>query len=212
MNTEELIAELSQNSTPVRRLANPWKRFGCWFAITAGFLLTTTVLSMGIRPDIMSRVQDPVFILELTLVTAFAASAGAACLWLAVPGGDHVWARRLPWALFVLLLGYWGWQLASLPMAAILEYRQVFTECVVELLLLTLVPGILLFFMMRRAATTHYFLAGSLGALAVAGFSYLCLRLAEPTDDLMHLLLWHFIPTLLVGLMGVLAGRLFLRW
>ena len=63
-----------------------------------------------------------------------------------------------------------------------------------------------------RFASTHPYSAGSVALLAAFGIGALSLRLAEPTDSIMHVMLWHYLPMLSVAILGLWLGKLVLKW
>jgi len=65
--------------------------------------------------------------------------------------------------------------------------------------------------MLRKAAPLNLEKTGmlsvlSVGALGAFGTQFIC-----TIDSPLHFLLWHFIPVLIIGLLGVFLGKLFLK-
>ena len=70
----------------------------------------------------------------------------------------------------------------------------------------------LMFWGMRRMAPVHPLPAGATALLASFGIAALALRLSEPTDDIAHLVAWHYAPMIAITLLGLALGKRFLRW
>jgi hypothetical protein len=77
---------------------------------------------------------------------------------------------------------------------------------------MTLLPSAWTFFSMRQFASTHYRVAGSVVLLSAFSVGALWLRLHEQTDSIIHLIEWHYLPMIAVGLIGLLLGKMLLRW
>jgi len=75
-----------------------------------------------------------------------------------------------------------------------------------------IVPAALIFALLRKGASVRPLRAGSFAVLAASGLGCLTLRLSEANDSLVHLVDWHYLPTLLFAVIGALVGRYLLRW
>ena len=54
--------------------------------------------------------------------------------------------------------------------------------------------------------------AGLLAVIAAVSVGAITLRLAEANDEIMHLLSWHYLPSIFFASLGALLGRYLLRW
>jgi len=77
---------------------------------------------------------------------------------------------------------------------------------------MTLLPAAWAFYSLRKLASTHYRLAGSAALLSAFSVGALWLRLHEQTDSITHLVEWHYLPMLALGLAGLWLGKLVLKW
>ena len=77
---------------------------------------------------------------------------------------------------------------------------------------LTLLPAAWMLYVMRSLASTHPHLAGSIALLSAFSIGALSLRLSEQTDSIMHVMQWHYLPMIAVGLIGLGLGKLLLKW
>jgi hypothetical protein len=65
---------------------------------------------------------------------------------------------------------------------------------------------------MRKFASTHHCWAGGIALLAAFSVGALWLRLYEQTDSIMHVIEWHYLPMIFIGLAGMWLGRRILKW
>ena len=78
ITTPDLIASLSANPAPVRRLRPPLLRACCWLAL-AGLVLVLLGVSHGLRPDFSKQLGDRAFVVGLvaSLLTGVLAAVSA---------------------------------------------------------------------------------------------------------------------------------------
>ncbi len=84
--------------------------------------------------------------------------------------------------------------------------------CTCSIILVSLLPMAWMLYTLRRFASTHYQLAGAIALLSAFSIGALWLRLHEVNDSVVHVLEWHYLPMLAVGLAGLWLGKLLLRW
>jgi hypothetical protein len=65
---------------------------------------------------------------------------------------------------------------------------------------------------MRNFASTHYRWAGSIAILSAFSVGALWLRLQEVNDSIVHVIEWHYLPMLAVGVVGLWLGKWLLKW
>ena len=85
-------------------------------------------------------------------------------------------------------------------------------ECTLSITLMMLLPAVWTFHSMRKNATTHYRLAGSVALLSAFSVGALWLRLHEMNDSILHVVEWHYLPMLAIGLLGLWLGKFILKW
>lgn len=209
-NIDDLIATLAEDAKPVSTAPHPYRLNLKWIAIATLYLIVSIVFS-GIRPDLTIKLQQPLFVAEIAaLVLIFTATSLSAAL-LSFP--DLHQLRRLAFApviaftllVVVMLL---AWQAdhppSPLPVHSI--------ECTVSIALFSLLPAAWTFFEMRQFASTHYRLAGSIALLSAFSIGALWLRLYEATDSIVHIIEWHYLPMLAIGIIGLWLGEKILKW
>lgn len=212
MNTEQLIAKLSADARPVRRLGSPLGRALFWLAIGIPYV-ALIVLIMSPRPDLASKLGDPRFVLEqgATLVTAVLAAAAAFSL--GIPGRSR-WMALLPvpgLAVWVgsLAQGCWqAWVRAGVD-GLVLRPDLV---CFPAIALAGAAPAVAMVAMMRRGAPFAPYLTVALGAFAAASLGNFGLRLFHPQDASLMILVWQFGTVAIYSALGGLFGGRILPW
>lgn len=206
MKTDDVIAKLSAQVEPVRRLDPPWRRWLVWVAVSvAGSGAYLTIV--GRRMDLAAVFERPVFVAELAILLAMTLAAGLAVLSLSVPGNETRrgtrWIARGAAIGWVLLLG-----------ARCLEEGFHFDHgmaCASAVSVGSIWPILVLFWMARRAAPLYPLTIGALAGLAGAGWGALVLLVHCPNSDPMHTLLWHALPVAVLAGGGAIIGSFLLR-
>lgn len=214
-NTSDLIASLCAEATPVKkvRTTSYWtKRLLAVLAIYA----IGCQLFLGLRPDLGMQFTRPLFVLETVLLTVLLLTSAITSVLAMYPDAyQKPQLLKLPYAFFVLLVGLVGFQLL-MPV----DTRMVMPEgagvhameCAICIASVALIPSALIFALLRKGASIRQFQAGTFAVLTASSIGCLTLRLAEANDSIMHLVQWHYVPTLLFAAVGALAGKWLLRW
>lgn len=209
-STEKLIANLAQDATPVKLALHPFLLGAKWLAGAAVYLALSLAVS-GLRPDLMTQLQSPLFVIELVLLAAIVISTLFSAALLAFP--DMHQKRRVAYtpilmmALFILVMAL-SWRANIHP--SHLSGHSV--QCLIFIASLTLLPAAWIFYAMCKLASTHPYLAGSIALLSAFSIGALSLRLSEQTDSILHVMQWHYLPMIGVGILGLVLGRLLLKW
>lgn len=207
---DHLIDDLAKQPQP--RALMPW-RVACIrdCGLVLLYIVALEASFFGFRPDLLTQLQAPLFLLEILALTAVLVSTIVAThlagypdlqqrgYWLLIPLGAL--------ASFIVIMGLALF--ADQPPSPSPENE---LNCLVEISLLALLPALLLMLKLRRMASTRQGLAGALALLAAFSCGALILRLAEETNAIAHIIVWHYLPGFGVALLGVLAGRLILKW
>ncbi len=209
-NLDSLVESLAADARPVKRLLSPVRLTLLWSAAAIIYLVVTLLLT-GFRTDIAQSLRNPWFNMELlTLLLVFvSATLGAAVL--AFP--DLYQKRALAWAPLVAFLlftatmaGAW---LVDLPPSPKPVHN---IECTASITLTALLPALWTFLSLRRYASTHSQWAGSVALLSAFSVGAIWLRLHEDTDSITHVVVWHYLPMLAIGLIGFWLGKRLLKW
>ena len=211
MDTDKLIACLSENADPVRRLPSPWVRTAAWFAIAIPYVAVIVVM-MAPRGDLAVKLTDFRFLLEQSAALCTAIGAAVAAFSSTVPGYD----RR-----FLLLplppLTVW---LASLGQGCVQLWMlgDVFTSftsdfmCIPAIMLVGTLPAVTMVLMLRKGAPLWPHASAALGGLAAAGLGNFGLRLFHDQDASLMVLVWQMGTVVMLAILCGWAGRLFLDW
>jgi len=206
MRTDDLIRSLAADLRRVQPLRAVEQRTVLWvaFSLLSVFLGT---LARGTRPDLASKLRDPVHLVESALLLATFALAARSAFQLSVPGAERsARGRILSIAGFLL----WGAVIASdasVPLPPSLDGA----SCIPTILGLALVPGLTVLLLLRKAAPLRPGWTAGVALLSATSLAVLASGLVCARDDRLHLLLWHFAPVVLVVVIGSALGRGFLR-
>lgn len=214
METEELIQDIVEGVTPVKTTHHPLVRAGCWMLVSCMYL-AILVGVFGLREDLFIKVQENMYVLELSLALLSALSAGLAASFLCVPDGyQKAWIRWLPVPFFVLLTGLLVlmWVEPKILGDAFISTTDFTFECVLDMLVFSMFPIVVMLYTTKKAATTHYYWSAALASLAAASFSYACVRVIEANDVVEHLLFWHYVPLLAIVVLAMAVARRVLAW
>jgi hypothetical protein len=85
-------------------------------------------------------------------------------------------------------------------------------ECTLSIFMFSLLPSAAIFYAMRKFASTHLHLSGVVAVLFAFSTGALWLRLHEQTDSIIHLIDWHYLPTIGVAAVGWWLGNKVLKW
>lgn len=214
-NTADLIASLSAEVTPVKKARTP-----SYWAVRLLVLLALYAVGcqffLGFRPDLELQLTRPLFALETLLLSLLLLSSAVAAVLAMYPDAyQKPQLLKLPYAVFALLVAVVGFQLwmpADVRMVMPEGASVHAMECAICIASVALIPSALIFALLRKGASVRQFQAGSFAVLASSAIGCLTLRLAEANDSIMHLVQWHYVPTLLFAALGALAGKWLLKW
>jgi hypothetical protein len=209
-NIEELVDSLARDAAPVKPAPHPLMLSIRWVAAAAAYLVVSLWLS-GLRPDLMQKFHEPWFCAEVACrALIFIATALSAAV-LACPDLHQMQKAALaPAALFALFVAIilFAWR-ANVPPAPLPVHS---FECTAGITLVALLPATWTFFSMRKLASTHSRWAGSIALLSAFSVGALWLRLHESNDSIIHVIQWHYLPMLGIGLIGWWLGKTLLKW
>ncbi|MGC2164394.1 MAG: DUF1109 domain-containing protein [Gallionella sp.] len=209
-NINELISKLAEDTTVVKPAHHPVLLSLEWIA-TAVFYLAVALMISGVRGDLLAKLHETWFAAEIVSLAAIFVATSLSAALLSFP--DLHQLRRVAYVPVIAFAGfvgvmYFAWgadQPPSLP-----PIHSV--ECTLSITMLAVIPAFWIFLVMRRFASTHHYWAGSIALLCAFSVGALWIRLYEQTDSIMHVIEWHYLPMLLIGLIGMFLGKLVLRW
>jgi len=214
MKTDDMIKKIASSAKPIKKLGTPLIRF-LKFIVAAALCVGVGIAVGGFRHDIGTKLSEPMFILEALIILFLVISSAAAALVISMPNTKQsLWAKRFPFVPLLVWLGFLAFELffvyRDMGMDGfMIDYGMM---CVRDILLLAVVPGLVLFFMIQKAAPTKLGLVGVLILLAVAALGAMGTQFMCSISDPLHILLWHFVPVLSLGGIGLFLGRMILRW
>lgn len=209
-NIDALIDTLTKDAQAVKPAPHPFRLSLTWLAIAAIYLALSLAV-FGLRPDISAQFHRPWFVAELAALGGILVATSLSAALLSFPDLHQI--RRLAFApliafalLLVVMLFAW---LADSPPAPLPVHS---FECTISITLFSLLPAIWTLLVMRKFASTHATWAGSVALLFSFSVGALWLRLYEMTDSIVHVLEWHYLPMLGIGLAGLWLGKKILKW
>lgn len=214
INTTDLIAQLSTDAKLTSKARTPIY----WAVRLLSVVIIYAIgcqLFLGLRPDLTIQLARPLFAFEILLLSLlFISSAAASILAMYPDAYQKPQLLKLPYGIFIALAGLVTFQLMTphdtrMVMPEISAHGM---ECAICIASLALIPSALIFTLLRKGASVRQFQAGSFAVLAASSIGCLTLRFAEANDSIIHLVQWHYMPTLLFATVGALAGKWLLKW
>ena len=206
-STEELIATLSGQLRPVRRLWPPlWRALG--WSLLATTVIAALTLIRGLRADMQTELGDPAYYVQVTGAWLTGAAATLAAFNVSLPDRSRLWLL-LP-APFVLLwlsgfaygcLGDW----ISVPAGAPVIADSV--RCLETIVMASLPLFLVLWLMLRRNRPLQSPVTAWIGGLAVAGFADTAHLLIHVVQASLLVLLINLLPVAAIILLSGAAGR-----
>ncbi len=207
MNTEDLIGRLVRDTRPVLRAPRPRVLFAKWSAI--GLLyLAAGVLMIGTRDDLPEMLHESGFVVHTLIVLCVTVLAAIAAFKVSIPDRQQ---RFLMTSSAIALAAWLAWMVSALVTASEPHVGYGW-KCLRNILVLAIPLGVLTYHMMSKAAPLRTGTAGWLAALSAAAAADLATRFICRNDHALHGLIWHFIPVLVLGCIGVVLGRVVFRW
>ncbi|MFI4939646.1 MAG: DUF1109 domain-containing protein [Burkholderiales bacterium] len=209
-NIENLIDKLAQDAAAIPPAPHPYMLSLKWMAWATGYLFLSLLFS-GLRPDLMVKLHQPLFVAEIVTLTGIFISTSISAALLSFPDMHQMrqlaTAPVIAFALFVLVM-LLAW-LADRPPAPSPVHS---VECTASITLFSVLPAAWTFLSIRKLASTHTRLAGCIALLSAFSVGALWLRLYETNDSIMHVVEWHYLPMIGVGAAGLWLGKKLLAW
>jgi hypothetical protein len=212
METEQLIRTLAAD--------NPHRARPVGFVLALGLLAAAPVslamflMTLGVRPDVMTAMHNPFFDLKFLVTLALAISAIAVGLHLSRPEAslkNWGWLLLIPAGIIAAAIGGEMMMPQRLPMMTrLIGSNSRVCVTAIPLLSLPLLAGALIG--LRHGAPARPALAGALAGLISAGLAA-TLYASHCTDDSpLFVATWYSIATALMTAVGALVGAKVLRF
>jgi len=211
MDTDKLIACLTEDTDPVRRLPSPWVRTASWFAIAIPYV-AVIVMMMAPRDDLGLKFSDFRFLVEQVAALGTAIGAAVAAFQSIVPGYNRrfLLLPLVPLSVWLASLGQ-GCVETWLRGGALLSFTSDFL-CIPAIALVGILPAVAMALMLRKGAPLWPHTSAALGGLAAAGLGNFGLRLFHNQDASLMVLVWQMGTVIMLTILCGWAGRLFLDW
>jgi hypothetical protein len=211
--TDDLIARLSTDLKPVRRMAMARLLIGASVLSTIVAIVAMNIW-LGMRPDMDSAMATMNFWTKFTYTLSVALLGGIATLALARPDGRTRWPWMVALGLLALLvIGAFNQLARAEPddmMSLIVGGTSLICPWRIVVLGLPILLGAIL--ALRRLAPRNPTLAGFAAGIMAGGAGAWVYSFACAETGMMFLALWYTLGILIVGVIGAVLGRLLLRW
>ena len=214
MKTKNLIDDLSKNLSATKVIPKTGIRT---LQIMSGMLLGTalTFTLFSIRSDLHGVIRSTQFIFgALTLFLGWLASSYSLSL-LQLPTIEN--KKYLLAALFSVSILALRYLIAGTFFGEAQSFRDGLSssgmKCSLDILFLSVLPGIALFFLLRKGAPMRISFVGVNIGLCCAMVGAFALQFSCPSNLPVHLLVWHLlIPLVVLSSIGAWMGRMLLKW
>ncbi|MGE3713884.1 MAG: NrsF family protein [Alphaproteobacteria bacterium] len=213
MSTEQFLSHLEQQGA-AKPLPHPLLVAVRWVVLLLLYMLLVLAITT-IRPDIDNKLTEVWFVAELAIMLATSCAAIFSASYLALPDcGQKPWLRFAPLlsiTIMLVALAFFMMQPGAMTLSECLRAGEY--DCIVHLIVFSIVPVLLLFAALSKSAPVLNGWAGAMIGLAAGSMGYTILRLTEASDDAIILAVWHMLPVAVITGCCVLIGRSILgRW
>ncbi|MGU2419714.1 NrsF family protein [Burkholderia cenocepacia] len=209
-STAELIESLVADATPVRQLPAPARRASGWL-LFAALLLVCVAVAHGLRPDLLLKLRQPVFVTSVTAAAVTGVLAAVAAFAASIPG------RSLRWLLLpVPALLVW---IATIGYGCLTNWVEIgprgmspgeTARCFATLALTGIPLSLTLLIMLRHVVRLAPAPVAMTGSLAVSAITAVALSLFHPLDATIMILMWNLgIVAILLSVSALYGKRLF---
>ncbi len=210
--TDDLIARLTGNLAPVKRLTPPlWRAAG--LAALATLFLTLLVAVRGLRPDIAIKIADPSFLTAVGAAWLTGVTATMAALEISLPDRSQTWIW-LPAPAALLWVWGVGWGCLA-HWVTILEARPVeesSVRCLTTLVAGSIPLALVLWKSLGRAKPLRRSATAWLAAVAVAAFADAAHLLCHVVEATVFVLLMNLgVAAVSIIVLGGIGGRVLPR-
>lgn len=213
MNTDLLISKIIDEGAK-KPLARPHIQAAYWLSGALIYIFGLCAYN-GFRPDLYEKLSTPLYGLELFFLGLMSVSTALAALCLARPDvHQKSWIKVIPFVLFMP----WA-MIAYFNSSGHIDFESLYSslcaskfDCPWHIAIFSIPPGACLFYIIRKAAPIQCCWAGTMATWSVASLAYIAMRIAEQNDNLAHLIIWHALPVMLMCMVGMVLGKISLKW
>lgn len=213
MDTNDLIRTLAADNETHKRSVGHLLLAALVLAVPVSTLMF--LAGLGVRPDVMTAMRNPLFDLKFIVTLALAAIAIVVTLHLSRPEaslGRWAWLLAIPFGL--LGIGMIG-EMTMMPNRAPMPVRLIGSNskvCLIAIPLLSLPLLAAALLALRRGAPSRPAVTGAFAGLLSAGLAA-TLYAAHCTDDSpMFVATWYSLAAAIVAMVGAFAGSRILKF
>ncbi|MBN9594391.1 MAG: DUF1109 domain-containing protein [Afipia sp.] len=213
MDTNDLIRTLAADNETHERSVGHLLLAALVLAVPVSTLMF--LAGLGVRPDVMTAMRNPLFDLKFIVTLALAAIAIVVSLHLSRPEaslGRWAWLLAIPFGL--LGIGMIG-EMTMMPNRAPMPVRLIGSNskvCLIAIPLLSLPLLAAALLALRRGAPSRPAVTGAFAGLLSAGLAA-TLYAAHCTDDSpMFVATWYSLAAAIVAMVGAFAGSRILKF
>ena len=213
MSIESMIAELAMQARPVKRLSHV-RICAEWMTVT--FISFAVIgLLFGFRPDLSLKLVEPKFMLETAMNAMLVLVAGCSATAFSYP--DRAKATFLKPMLMMIFIGYSLIMLFTAFSQPDLTADFVNTaphgvRCLLCILAFAALPAFWMFWRLRQLASVKPMQAGGAALMMAVAAGCLGVRLVETEIESGGMVLWHYMPLIVLSGIGLLLGKRIFKW
>ena len=206
MNDKKLIDELVSNHSKVEPITSLKVRFLKWLIICA-LCLSAGISILGLREDWTTLFTTPIFLIQNLFILIGILIAGIFAIKLSVPnlttkksGTKFLYIFGSLWAIILFSVGI-------LNHTSLDELAKFGFGCIRDIVIIGLIPGVALFIFIRQGVVLERKLVGITSMIAAFGIGAFGVQYTCHNDGALHILVWHFLPLIILGGSGVMIGK-----
>lgn len=206
MKSNELIQNLSKNLQAVKPFKYTLNDY--ILVLSTGFFSVLCGIAIsGVRSDFYNVAWTPSFITQSLVLILLAVLSTVSAMQMSIPSLKKSVSQNI----VLITLTFWGMTLIYLLVNSNSPFAGWGFGCASEILINSIAPSAVIFFMIRKAATLNRISTGWLILTAGAAFGAIATQLSCSSSDAFHLLAWHAVPVVIIGFVGIIAGKYFLK-
>jgi hypothetical protein len=206
LKTNDMIQNLSQNLAPVQKFSLGFKNYALAAAVAFACIGAGVAIN-GVRFNFNIIALTPHYIFECLLLLGLAVSSVSLAFQLSLPGD----IKKSTWSFFLATL--LGW--AFLTVYLLFNYNKPVADwgfhCSEVVFFTSLIPAAVLFLTVKSAAVLNRAKTGFVIWAGSAALGALVNQVICPSEDPMHLLIWHVLPVFIIGFLGTGLAKLVLK-
>lgn len=212
ISTPDLIASLTANPRPVRRLRPPLLRACCWL-VFAALILALLGFSHGLRSDISAQLANHAFVIGIASSLLTGVFATIAAFMISLPDRSRLYGL-LPLPPLIVWL-------STISVGCLTDWVSVgpggmqmgeAVSCFATLVLTSLPLSLALLVMLRYTARLRPIAVTWIASLAVGALTASALSLFHDIDATIMILLWNLGAAALIVALGRIFGGRMLSW